>query len=166
MRRGRLPANTRFFLLPCRIAFFWWTFLMVAALPDLLKISGHVARNWENAEQTPLRANAAFVVRHVMPHEDGVYFLSNHSGIYYYLSDTVRPLKVPGTVELLWARDMDVVVEAIRNRQIRKLFVDQHFSDTLMYRPEFYQELRDAIGQNYQPTEVAPTGQMVLYTPR
>ena len=138
----------------------------MAALPDLLATSGRVARNWRSAEQTPLRADVAFVTQRVRPHEDSVYFLSNHSGIYYYLSDTVRPLKIPGTIELLRAQDMDVLLDAIRARRIGKLFVDQNFYAIEMYRPDIYQAIRDAIAQNYQAAEVGPTGWLVLYTPR
>jgi hypothetical protein len=165
-RLRKLPAEARFFLLPSKLALFWWAFLLVAALPDLLATSGRVARNWRSAEQTPLRADVAFVTQRVRPHEDSVYFLSNHSGIYYYLSDTVRPLKIPGTIELLRAQDMDVLLDAIRARRIGKLFVDQNFYAIEMYRPDIYQAIRDAIAQNYQAAEVGPTGWLVLYTPR
>jgi len=165
-RRGKLPASASFFLLPSKLALFWWAFLLVAALPDLLATSGRVVRDWRSEEQTPLRANAAFVTERVRPHEEGVFFLSNDSGIYYYLSDTVRPLTIPGMIELLRARDMDVLVEAIRARRIDKLFVEQNFYAIEMYRPDIYQEVRDAIAQNYQVSEVGPTGKLVLYTPR
>jgi hypothetical protein len=166
IREGGLPQIARFLLLPSKIALFWWTFLMVIGLPDFVAKSAHVVRQWNNAEQTPLRAKAAFVSQWVRPHEDGIYFLSNHSGIYYYLSDTVRSIKVPGIIELLQARDMDVVIAAIRNREIRKLFVDDNFAYLQMYRPDVYRELRDAIDQNYRKTEVGPTGRLILYTPR
>jgi hypothetical protein len=151
---------------PYRIALFWWGFLFVAALSELLAISGRVVRNWNDTEQTPLRANAAFVTQRVRPHEEGVYFLSNQSGIYYYLSDTVRSLKIPGNIELLQSRDMDVLIEAIRARRISKLFVEQNFYDITMYRPDIYDEVRDAVSQNYRVSEVGPTGRLVLYTPR
>jgi hypothetical protein len=165
-RLRKLPAGARFLLLPSKMALFWWAFLLVAALPDLLATSGRVLRDWRSVEQTPLRANAAFVTRRVRPHEEGVYFLSNHSGIYYYLSDTVRPLRIPGMIELLRARDMDVLIDAIRARRIGKLFVEQNFYAIEMYRPDIYQEIRDAIAQNYRVSEVGPTGRLVLYTPR
>jgi hypothetical protein len=165
-RLKRLPASARFCLLPSKLALFWWAFLLVAALPDLLPTSGRVVRNWSSVEQTPLRTNAAFVAQRVQPHEDGVYFLSNHSGIYYYLSDTVRPLRIPNTIELYWTRDMDVLIDAIRARRIGKLFVDQNFYVIEMYRPDIYRDIRDAIAQNYQVSEVGPTGRLVLYTPR
>ena len=34
----RLPETTRYALMPARIALFWWSFLLVAALPDLFGI--------------------------------------------------------------------------------------------------------------------------------
>jgi hypothetical protein len=166
MQEGQLPKSARFFLLPAKIALFWWAFLMVAALPDLLPKSEHVVRNWNNAEQTELQSKAAFVSQLVRPREDGVYFLSNHCGIYYYLSDTVRPVKMPGVIELARARDMDVLVQAIQKRQILKLFVDQNFYEVEMYRSDVYQKLRNAIGQNYLASAVGPTGRLILYTPR
>ena len=166
MERKQLPPNTRFFLLPSRIALVWWTFLMVAALPDLTKISARVVHNWPDTEQTPLRANVAFVKQHVQPHEEGIYFLSNHSGLYYYLSDTVRTLKIPGTIELLRSRDMNVLLDAIRQRRISKLFVEQNFFGIQMYRGDIYDNLRAAIDQNYQVSEAGPTGLLVLYTPK
>lgn len=165
-RQGELPASARFFILPSKVALFWWGFLLVAALPDLLAASARVARNWRSTEQTPLRANAAFVVQRVQPHEEGVFFLSDHSGIYYYLSDTVRSIKMPGMIELMQSRDMDLMVDAIRTRRINKLFVEQNFYSIEMYRPDIYQEVREAIDQNYRVAEVGPTGKLVLYTPR
>ena len=72
------------------------------------------------------------------PGEDDVYFLSGHSGFYYYLTDSVRPLRVPGNVELLRMRDMDAVLAAIRGRRIPKLVVDANFFAMDMYRPEVY----------------------------
>jgi hypothetical protein len=166
MQQGQLPKSTGFFLLPAKIALFWWAFLMVAALPDFLPKSEHVVRNWNSAQQTELRARAAFVSQLVRPREEGVYFLSNHCGIYYYLTDTVRPIKVPGLIELVRARDMDVLIQAIQNRRIPKLFVDQNFTAIQMYRPDVYQKLRDAIGQNYLVSAVGPAGRLILYTPR
>jgi hypothetical protein len=166
MRRGILPANTRFLLLPTRIALLYWAFLMVAALPDFLPKILNVARNWNNPEQTPFRANVAFINRQVHPLEDGVYFLSNHSGFYYYLSDTVRPIKIPGTVELLRAKDMNALIEAIRTRQFSKLFVEQNFYAVQMYRPDLYDTIRTTLEQNYRVSETGPTGKLLLYTPR
>jgi hypothetical protein len=165
-RPGRLPGSAKFFLLPCRLALLWWAFLFVAALPETLATSGRVARNWNNTDETSLRANAAFVVHTVDPHEDGVFFLSNHSGIYYYLSDTVRSLKMPGMIELMRTSDMEILVDAIRNRQINKLFVEQNFYSIEMYRPDVYQEVRTAVRENYRVHEVGPTGNLVLYLPR
>ena len=166
MQEGHLPKSARFFLLPAKIALFWWAFLMVAALPDFLPKSEHVVRNWNNAQQSELQAKAAFVSQLVRPGEEGVFFLSNHCGIYYYLSDTVRSVKIPGVIELVRARDMDILIHAIQNRQILKLFVDQNFTEIQMYRPEVYQKLHDAIGQNYLASAVGPAGRLILYTPR
>jgi hypothetical protein len=161
-----LPASTRFFLLPSRIALFWWAFLMVAALPDLYTKSEYMASNWMWVKMTPLRQKIAFVRESTWPNEDGVYFLSNHSGIYYYMSRTTRPLKIPGTIELLRASDMDTLIDAIRNRQIAKLFVEPNFYETAMYRPDVYQKLRDTIDVNYLESSFGSTGGLVLFEPR
>jgi hypothetical protein len=164
--RRRLPASARSFLLPAKIALFWWSFLLVAALPDLFRAGAHVVRHWEGETPTPLEANAAFVRQRVAPREAGVFFLSNQSGIYYYLSGTVRPLRIPGMIELLETRDMDVLIEAIRERRIAKLFVEQNFYDIEMYRPDVYAEIRRAVAENYVAGAVGPTGSLILYTPR
>ena len=164
--RDRLPASARYFMLPVKLALFWWSFLLVVALPDLLVVGGKVVRHWEGATPSPLEANSAFVQQHVGPREPGVFFLSNYSGIYYYLSGTVRPLKIPGMIELLETRDMDVLIEAIRERRMAKLFVEQNFYDIKMYRPDLYDEIRSAVAENYVPEAVGPTGTLVLYTPR
>jgi hypothetical protein len=164
-RPGRLPDSARFFLLPAKLAVFWWAFLFLAALPDLLHTTAKVVRNWRNPEQTPFLRNAAFVMQRVKPQEEGVYFLSNHSGIYYYLTDTVRDLKMPGIVELLRTEDMDVLIDAIRERRIKKLFVERNFNSQ-MYSPEVYQEIQDAVDQNYREIETGPTGRLAVYVPR
>jgi len=166
VRKGKLPAVATYILLPSKFALFWWAFLFVAALPTLMASSERVVTRWRNPTQTPVMANAAFVEQQVQPQEQGVFFLSNHSGIYYYLSDTTRPLKIPGMAELFRVRDMNVLIDAIRSRRIKKLFVDQNFYDIGYYRPEFYHELHDATAQNYQQTAMAPTRRLFLYTPR
>jgi len=165
-RRRRLPGSARGFLLPAKIALFWWSFLLVAALPDLVRASAHVLSHWDSEKPTPLEANAAFVRQRVAPREPGVFFLSNHSGIYYYLSGTVRPLRIPGMIELLETRDMSVLAEAIRRREIARLFVEQNFYDIEMYRPDVYEEIRRAIAENYVMAAAAPTGRLWLYVPR
>jgi len=164
--RRRLPASARFSMLPAKMALFWWSFLLVAALPDLFRSGAHVLRHWESETPTPLEVNAAFVRQHVAPREPGVFFLSNQSGIYYYLSGTVRPLRIPGMIELLETRDMDVLVEAIRERRIAKLFVEQNFYDIEMYRPDIYEEIRRAVAENYVAEAAGSTGRLVLYRPR
>ena len=166
LRRGKLPAYTRFFLLPTKIAFFWWAFLMLAALPDLISNDIHSARNWNNNAETPFRENVTFIKHQVRSDEAGVFFVSNHSGFYYYLSDTVRPLKIPGMIELLYASDMETLIHALQTRQIPKLFVEQNFYDITMYRPEFYARIRTALAQNYRVAEISPTGRLILYVPR
>jgi hypothetical protein len=165
-RRGRLPAPGRLFLLPFQAALFWWAFLFAAELPDLLAKGANVMRDWKDERPTPLRTNIAFVTQEVRPGEKGVFFLSNQSGIYYYLSDTVRPLPIPGMIELFKSSDMDQLVAAIRARRLPKLFVEQNFYDLVMYRPDIYQTVRDAVAQNYRVDKIAPTGRLILYTPR
>ncbi len=166
VRRKKLPPLTRFFLLPPKIALFWWAFLMVAAVPDFLHHSAHVAHNWSNPVETPFRQNVAFVTSHVRPCEDRVFFVSNHSGIYSYCSETTRPIKIPGMIELMRACDMDKLVAAIQARQINKLFVEQNFYDLPVYRPDVYTRIQDAVRKNYQPMATSPNGRLILYAPR
>jgi hypothetical protein len=164
--RRRLPAGARYFVVPAKITLFWWSFLLVAALPDLLHSGVDVVRHWQSETPTPLEANAAFIRQRVQPREPGVFFLSNDSGIYYYLSGTVRPLKIPGMIELLEARDMNVLLEAIRRRQIAELFIEQNFYLIEMYRPDVYDAIRRAVAANYTPVATGPSDQLILYTPR
>jgi hypothetical protein len=162
---GGLVAG-RLFILPTKLALVWWSFLFVAGLPDLLSISGNVIRHWGCAQETPFRAKAAFVRQATQPGEGGVFFLSNQSGLYYYLSDTVRPLKMPGIVELMRASDMDVLLDAIRRHQIEKLFVEQNFYSIAMYRPDVYEQVRATVQHNYRQAASAPDGKLILYVPR
>ncbi len=164
--RGKLPPMTRYFLLPTRFALIWGAFLMTAAIPDFLHHSAHVVRHWADATVTPFRANVAFVQAKTQPREDGVYFLSNHSGFYYYLSGTTRPINLPGTIELLQARDMDTLLNAIESKKFRKLFVEDNFFAITMYRADVYDRLRTAIAQNYRVEKAGPTGKLVLYMPQ
>jgi hypothetical protein len=166
IQSGGLPTRARFLFLPAKIALFWWAFLMVAGIPDFLLKSGHALHHWGNSETTPLRANVAFIKAQVQPREDGVFFLSNHSGIYSYLSDTARPIRIPGMIELLRARDMDALLDAIRARKFARLFVEQNFYAIEMYRPDIYQQVREAIAENYRMVAVGPGFGLVLYAPR
>jgi len=75
-------------------------------------------------------------------------------------------VRIPGMIELLGAQDMNTLVDAIRSRSIRKLFVDQNFFETAMYRPEIYQEVRDAVSGSYKAEVSSPSGRVVLYVPR
>jgi len=126
----------------------------------------NVIRDWSSTEQTPLMANAAFVSQQVKPHEANVFFLSNHSGIYFYLSDTTRTLPIPGNIELLRTPDMNELIEALRARRVEKLFLDRTFYGIEMYRPDVYQRVKDAIAANYQPITASPDDSLVLYEPK
>ena len=164
LRRRMLPPQLRLLLLPATLALFWWAFLFVAELPELLAGTYSVVNDWNRP--APWRADAAFIQGLVHPQEKDVYILSGHSGLYYYLSGTARSVRIPGVIELLDTRDMNTLVNAIQSRSIPKLFVDQNFFWTAMYRPEIYQHLRDVIRSNYKSAAVSPSGQVVFYLPR
>jgi len=100
------PAIARWFLLPWAAMALWWVILLFAEMPLLLARGPELIRDWSSTTPTPFEAKVAAVTHWVRPHEEGVYYLSNHSGFYYYLSQTVRPLRIPGTVELLRASDL------------------------------------------------------------
>jgi hypothetical protein len=165
-RRRFLPSVTRWFLVPWLAMIFWWAFLFFAYFPLLLGRDAQVARAWLPHAATPFEADVAVVKTWVRPGECDVFFLSGHSGFYYYLTDSVRPLRVPGNVELLRMRDMEVVLAAIQGHAIPKLVVDENFFAMEMYRPEVYQALREAIAGNYRVAAVAPGGRVVLEVPR
>ena len=166
IRARRLPVAAGYFLVPAKLALFWWSFLLAAGLTLLLGNSVNVIRDWSSTEQTPLMANAAFVSQQVKPHEANVFFLSNHSGIYFYLSDTTRTLPIPGNIELLRTPDMNELIEALRARRVEKLFLDRTFYGIEMYRPDVYQRVKDAIAANYQPITASPDDSLVLYEPK
>jgi hypothetical protein len=166
MQRRILPANARFFLLPARIALFWWAFLMVAALPELVAHSTRVASVWNDPGVTSFRQNVAFIRQRVQPQEDGVFYLSNHSGFYYYLTDTTRSFKIPGMVELLRTSDMKTLVDAIRSRKIKKLFLEENFYTIQMYRSDVYAEVLTALKENYRESATSPTATLKYYLPR
>ena len=111
----------------------WWAFLLFVHLPVLLEREVKLARAVLHPVVTPLKAHAAWIAARVQPGENDVYFLSGHSGFYYYLTGTTRPLRLPGNVELLEMRDIDILLEAIRHRRLAKLIVDQNFFEIGMY---------------------------------
>jgi hypothetical protein len=69
-------------------------------------------------------------------------------------------------LELLQMRDMNVLLDAIRGRQLPKLVVDPSFYAMDMYRPDVHRTLTDAIAANYRPAASAPGGRIILYLPR
>jgi hypothetical protein len=160
------PAIRRWYLAPWLAMVLWWIFLLFMHLPVLLARGPQFVRDWRDPSVTPFKARAALVSRWVQPREKSVYFLSSQSGFYYYLSETVRPLRIPGTIELLRTRDMDVLLAAIRERRIAKLVVEQNFYDVGMYRSDVYQALKVAVAQNYQSVETSPSQRLTLYVPR
>jgi hypothetical protein len=162
----RLPAITRWFLLPFKLCLFWWAMLFSVQLSDQVRRSADTVVNWTSRAPTPLILNAAFVQQQAHPGEHGVLMLAGHSGLYYYMSGTARELKIPGVVELLRAQDMDRMLDALRTHAVKKLFVEDNFYDVSMYRADIYQSIRDVIAQNYQAAAASPSGDMTLYVPR
>ena len=166
MGRRALPRVTRWFFAPWVVMISWWAFLFFVHLPVLLKRDVQVARDAAKPGVTTFEANAARAATWVRLGEGDVYFLSGHSGLYYYLTGTVRPLRMPGNVELMKMSDVNVLLDAIRQRRVPKLVVDRNFFDLQMYRPEVYAWLTDAIAQNYRVVDTAPGGKVVLEVPR
>jgi hypothetical protein len=164
-RHGILPPITRWFFLPWAAMIFWWGFLLFLQLPTILQREVRLAAAAIHPAPSFVQANADFAARQVRPGEDGVFFLSGHSGFYYYLTGTARTLRVPGNVELLQMRDMNVLIDAIQARQIPKLFVERNFWTMDMYRGDVYQELNDAIAGSYRAVAASPGGKLLLYEP-
>jgi len=161
-----LPPTVRWFFVPWVMMVFWWAFLLFVHLPVLMRHEGTIALDAFKSGVTTFEADAMRAGTWVRPGESDVYFLSGHSGLYYYLTGTVRPLRMPGNVELMKVSDVNVLLDAIRQRRLPKLVVDQNFFDLQMYRPEVYQWLTDAIAQNYRVVDTAPGGKVVLEVPR
>jgi len=162
---GKLPKITWAYLLPVMLCFLWWAFLFTVALPELEARSSDILSKWVGGAKSPIESNVAFIKKWTTPHEK-VYLLSNQSGFYYYLSNTVRSIKIPGTVELLRGSDMDKLIAAIDSEQFPKLFADQDFYDVGMYKPEIYQQIREAISRHYRASATNDTGRVTLYLPR
>ncbi len=165
VRRGLLPPVTRWFFVPWGVMIFWWALLLFVHLPILLKQEGLLADEIVQPGPNFVRANADFAAQLVHPGESDVFFLSGHSGFYYYLTGTVRPLRVPGNVELLQMRDMDALIQTIESRQIPKLFVERNFWKMDMYRRDVYDALDTAIRLHYQVVSSSPDGKLVFYQP-
>jgi hypothetical protein len=92
--------------------------------------------------------------------------LSGQSGFYYYLTDTVCPIKVPEPGMLFWSEDINKLIAALDSGQLPKLFVDWNFFHDDTYRPEIYQQLQLAISEHYQAEAASPSGRVILYVPR
>jgi len=161
----RLPRISRAFLLPLGLMLIWWALLLIVALPDLCAGSGKVIRSWSDTSETAFQTNAAFVQKWTKP-GDKVFMLSDQSGFYYYLTDTVCPFDIPSPGELLLSKDMDAQVEGLAAAQISKLFVEQNFYTVGMYKADINQRIQEIILQHYRPVATSPTGQVTLYVPR
>ncbi len=162
---GRLPRITWSLLLPAIIVLGWWALFLPTALPSLLVQSAVSLHKLCSTNSNSIETNAAFISQTTVPGE-GVCLLSNQSGIYYYLSDTVRPIPIPGTAELFLTKDMDALISAIDQERLPKLFLDQNFEVINIYRSEFYRRIRNEIAQHYQAHATSPSGQITLYLPR
>jgi hypothetical protein len=165
IRRGILPPVTRWFFVPWAAMIFWWAFLFFVQLPVILQREVQLAGEAIHPAPSFVQTNADFAAQQVRPGEAGVFFLSGHSGFYYYLTGTTRTLRIPGNVELLQMRDMNVLIQDIEARQIPKLFVERNFWTMDMYRPDVYQALTDAIKLHYRAAASSPGGRLVLYEP-
>ncbi|HUB68106.1 MAG TPA: hypothetical protein VL981_11535, partial [Candidatus Methylacidiphilales bacterium] len=161
----KLPRITWALLLPAGIVIAWWGLIFSLALPDLLAGSGSFLENWRNDPDTPFKANAAFVQKWTVPGEK-VFMLSDQSGFYYYLTDTVCPINIPGTGELIWSKDSDLLIANLSSAQFPKLFVEKSFYDIGAAKPEVFRGIQEAIAQHYRAVATSPTGQVTLYIPR
>jgi hypothetical protein len=164
VRSGLLPPITRWFFLPWVVMIFWWAFLFFIQLPVIAGRELQLLLDCFPVHPTPIQENVAFAREHTTPGENDVYFLSGNSGFYYYTTGTTRPLRIPGNVELLQMRDMDVLIRAIQSRRIPRLFAERNFWTMDMYRPEVYGAITGALAANYQAIAISPGG-LVLYVP-
>ncbi len=134
-------------------------------LTSLLRTDVSVLKKWTASSEVPVQLSAAFIKSQTFPHEK-VYILSRQSGFYYYLSDTLCPLKIPGTLELFSVRDLDTVLSAIQSEQLSKLFVDKDFYNGVTYNPEVFAQISKTISEHYLPAKTSPDGQLTLYVPK
>ena len=165
VRLGRLPRLTWMYLLPITMVLIWWAVLQIVSLPDLLMRGTWVITQWSHPAETPFLRNLAFVKK-VTSRGEAVYFLSDHSGIYSFVSETVCPIRINGVNAMMWRKDIDHLVTAIKERKLPKLFVETNFEKHRIYRPEVYDRLRTAIAQNYIATSSGPGENLTLYVPR
>jgi hypothetical protein len=165
VRRGLLPPVTRWFFTPWAVMIFWWALLFFVQLPVILQREGRLLLDSFPLHPNFVQVNAAFAARYAVPGGNDVFFLSGNSGFYYYLTRTTRPLRIPGNVELLQMRDMDVLIQALQSRRIPKLFAEQNFWTMDMYREDVYGEITQAIAHNYRPAAFSAGG-LILYVPK
>ena len=165
VRRGLLPPITRWFFLPWAVMIFWWAFLFFIQMPVIAHREERLARTLVHPTPNRIQANADFAKTQVHAGENDVYFLSGHSGFYYYLTSTTRPLRIPGNVELLQMRDMQTLIDAIHAGRIPKLFVEENFWAMDMYRRDVYDQLRTEIAAHYRLSSKSPSGQLHLLIP-
>jgi hypothetical protein len=165
-RAGRLPRIAPYFFASYLLCLGWWSALFLFGLPKLLTRTVEVTYHWSHPVETPVLKNAAFVKEWTHPGEDDICILSGHSGVYYYLSDTLSVRPVPGPNEWQRRRDFDALLSAIRQRTIAKLFNEETFYAIKMYRPDIYQSLRDAIALNYRVAATSEVGNLQLCVPR
>jgi hypothetical protein len=161
----KLPRISWVFLSPTMLILLWWSFLFIWAEPEQSVRSIDVVMKWQSGKPSPIEDNFAFVKKWTLPHER-VFMLSGQSGFYYYLTDTVCPIKVPEPGMLFWREDMNRLIAALDSGQLPKLFVDQNFFEDDTYRPEIYQQIQQAISGHYQAKAASPSGRVILYVPR
>jgi hypothetical protein len=163
---GRLPRFAWIFLLPVLLISQYWAGLGVLGFPDYLARSWDVVWKWTDQADTPVLDNAAFIKSHTTPHEK-IYLLSRQSGVYYYLSNTLCGVEIPGSGELYDRRYMDALVAAIQSRQLGKIFLDRDFTaDPAVYRPDVIDQLRHALDENYTADQTSASGALTLYLPK
>ena len=164
--KGRLPRFAWIFLLPVLLISQYWAALGVMGLPDYLSRGFDVVWDWTEEGDSPLRNNVDFIKAHTTRHER-IYLLSRQSGVYYYLSDTLCGVEIPGSGELYDRRYMNDLVAAIQGRHLGKIFLDQDFTkDPQVYRPDVIDQLRHVLNDHYTAAQTSSSGALTLYLPK
>ena len=120
-----------------------------------------------NAAASPVVTDAGFVARHTKPGEQ-VLILSNLSSIYYLVSGTACPVKIPSPTELFLLDDYDKIVSYLTGPAPGKVIMDANFGQQPYSDepPPQNAPVYAALAARYALTGISPSGKLRVYLPR
>lgn len=141
--------------------FLYCTGSLLKNIPDIASDTFTRLRLAVNGDITPTSTRADFV-RQITVRGGEVLILSSLSGLYYMVSGTSCPIKIPGPTELFLKADYAKIYEYIKSYRCAYLIYDSNFVHSNPHK----RKIAEAVDENFVVAAASPDGSIFLLKKR